>query len=83
MGAKKKKGSTSSQEKEQLSLFPPSVFSDAPYTGTPYLDRFPDEVEKVILLQLIEEDAERWVAEIEWNTSTDETPEEFFGKMGF
>ena len=55
----------------------------APKVGKQYLDRFPYEVEKEILMQLIEEDAERWVAEIEWSKESNETPEDFFKRMGF
>lgn len=67
--------------------YPPSPMDKAraraPQVGIQYEGRFSFEVERELLLILAEEDAERWVAEIEWAKEEKEDPDEFLKRMGF
>ena len=74
----------------QLDMFAGDPFGSAnpkkpapPKEPEPTPGRFDWEVEKELLLLLAEEDAERWVAEIEWAKEESESPEDFMDRMGF
>ena len=72
---------------ERKTEYPPSPMDKAralaPKVGKVYEAPFDYEVERELALLLAEEDAERWVAEIEWAKEESESPEDFLNRMGF